>query len=192
MNLAMHPENIDYAYIDQPLRGLLRAVNGSAWARTAGCCAGAACHESGEFYILLEVRGLEGVQRLQSWMSLSRACGLKSCFEGPTIKAFALPEAEMVVPEHLSGYAMPETSFMGRDWIVFDLHFHLGDASVTREQTQGGIRALELGWRALQEVSGESEGMSPAKYREEGFFLETVPMYGERVSKEDRRSGNGI
>jgi hypothetical protein len=192
MTVTMHPDNIDYAYIDRPLRGLLRAVNGSSWARTAGCCAGAACHESGEFYILLEVRGLTGVQRLLNWIALSRACALKACFEGPTIKAFALPEAEMAVPEHLSGYTVPGTSFMGRDWITFDLGFHLGDASVTREQTQGGIRALELGWRALQDAAGESESMTPTESMEDGFPLDTILTHVACVSKDDRRSGNGI
>jgi hypothetical protein len=137
---AMHPDTLDYSLIDPPLRRLVRDINKSPWARTLGCCAGNACHETGNFYILVGVRGLEGVRRFTSWLSLARAAGWEECINNPSISAFALPDAEIVGPA---------PRLQDKEWVTFDMRFQLGGAQPDAEQTAGGIRALELGWDAL-------------------------------------------
>jgi hypothetical protein len=137
---AMHPDTLDYSLIDQPLRSLVRDINRSHWARTLGCCAGNACHEAGNFYILVGVRGLDGVNRFTRWLTLARAAGWEECINNPSVSAFALPDAEIVVP----GNEMADD-----DWVTFDMRFQLGDRQPDAEQTAGGIRALELGWNAI-------------------------------------------
>jgi hypothetical protein len=118
----------------------VRSINESPWAKTLGCCAGNACHEGGNFYILVGVRGIEGIRQFAKWLSLARATGWEKCINNPSISAFALPDAEIVGPD---------PGLLDDEWVTFDMRFHLGGAQPDREQTSGGIRALELGWNAL-------------------------------------------
>ena len=114
-----------------------------------GCCAGNACHEEGDFYLLLEVRGFEGIQRLRAWLSLSQAAGCKECFDGPRVAAFMLPDIEMVMPDHLRGYDLSASPFMGGEWVRVNLRLDRRNGCPTREETLGGIHALNQGWKAL-------------------------------------------
>lgn len=137
---AMRPEELDYSMIDHPLRPIVASINDSPWAKTAGCCGGNACHESGgNFYLLVRVKGLEGARNFLRWLGLSRSLGWEACIENPEISAYALPDAEII------GLGRPEDD----DWLTFDLRFRLGDGQPGREQTLGGIKALEAGWEAL-------------------------------------------
>jgi hypothetical protein len=136
---AMRPEELDYSMIDPPLRPLVGSINGSPWAKTAGCCGGNACHEGGKFYLLVRVKGLEGVKKFLKWLGLSRSVGWEACIGNPDISAYALPDAEII------GLGDPWDD----DWLTFDLRFRLGNGQPGREQTMGGIKALESGWEAL-------------------------------------------
>ncbi|MEJ2313906.1 MAG: hypothetical protein P8Y85_03840 [Nitrospirota bacterium] len=138
---ALDPDTLDYSYIDPPLRSLVRAINEPSWAMTLGCCAGRAWHDAGNFYILVAVRGIEGLRRFSMWLSLARKAGWEECIDNPSVSAYALPDAELVN----SAEVMPDG-----DWVILDLRFHLGGAQPGRAQTAAGIRALKLGWEALR------------------------------------------
>jgi hypothetical protein len=139
--MALDPATLDYSLIDPPLRSLVRSINDSPWAMTLGCCAGRACHEFGNFYVRVAVRGLGGVRRFSRWLSLARTAGWEECIASPSVSAFALPDAEILTPST----ATPEG-----EWVTFDLLFHLGGSQPGGDETSAGIRALELGWEALK------------------------------------------
>ena len=146
----MPPNRIDYNFIDQPLCKLIKAINKSSWARTIGSCAGRAHHEDkGGFYIIVEVNGIKGMRCFLKWLSLSLALGFKACHEEHLLKDFALPRAEIISPNLLHGKNSVSRPMMGRGWFKFDIHLHNGGKPLNRLQTEGGIRALELGWNAL-------------------------------------------
>jgi hypothetical protein len=141
LETALDPATLDYSLIDPPLRSLVRSINDSPWAMTLGCCAGRACHEFGNFYVRVAVRGLGGVRRFSRWLSLARTAGWEECIASPSVSAFALPDAEILTPST----ATPEG-----EWVTFDLLFHLGGSQPGGDETSAGIRALELGWEALK------------------------------------------
>ena len=146
----MHPAYIDYTIIDPPLINLMKAINQSSWAKTIGSCAGRAYHENkGGFYILFEVKGITGIRNLLRWMSLSHASGCKACHEEHSIKAFALPKAEIIAPNILHGKNSVSMPVMGKGWFKFEINLYNGEKILTKEQTEGGIKALELGWNAV-------------------------------------------
>ncbi len=145
----VHPDRIDYNFIDYPLRRLIKAINNSSWAKTIGCCAGKATHDnSGNFYLIIEVKGLRGVHNLLKWLSLSHALGFKACYEDHLIADYALPTAEIVTPNLLRSDKSRTGTLMGEKWIRFHIRLYLGSKSLNKTNTEGGIKSLELGWNA--------------------------------------------
>jgi hypothetical protein len=146
----MDPDYIDYTLIDPSLRGLVKAINYSSWARTIGSCAGRAHHKNkGGFYMIIEVKGMKGIRNLLRWLSLSHALGFKACHEVHSLKDFAIPTAEIVAPNLLHGDNSVSRPMMGNSWFKFQINLYNGERILTKEQTEGGIKALELGWDAL-------------------------------------------
>ncbi|MEJ2190951.1 MAG: hypothetical protein P8Y39_01200 [Nitrospirota bacterium] len=140
----MPPGDIDYALIDPPLRALVRALNRSAWVRTRGCCAGRAAHPGGDFYLALEVRGMEGIRGLLRWLALSRSLGWDMCLEAGALRALVLPDVELCPAAASDG-----------EWVRLELRDILGDRPPTETETRGAIRALEAGWNALHGQTGQ-------------------------------------
>lgn len=145
----MHPDHIDYTIIDSPLRKLILTINKSSWAKTIGSCAGKACHDNRGFYLIIEVKGIEGVHNLLKWLSLSHALGYNARYKDHTIPDYALPEAEISFPNRLHGDDSITGTLMGEDWIRFYIRLHLGGKPLNKTQTRGGIKALTLGWNAI-------------------------------------------
>ncbi len=146
----MDPDYIDYTLIDPPLRKLIEAINKSSWAKTIGSCAGRAYHKGkGGFYIIIEVKGIEGIRYLLRWLSLSHALGFKAHYEEHSLKDSAIPTAEIIAPNLLHGNNSVSRPVMGNGWFKFQISLHLGGKPLNRSQTEGGIKALELGWDAV-------------------------------------------
>ncbi len=123
----MLPDHIDYNLIDHPLRRLVKAINKSSWARTLSSCAGRAYHEDkGGFHILIEVKGMSGIQNLVKWMSLSHAIGFKACYEEHSIKEHAIPNAEIICPNFLHGKNSVSRPLMGKGWFKFQINLRSG------------------------------------------------------------------
>lgn len=147
----MPPDHIDYNLIDLPLKKLIKAINKSSWARTIGSCAGMAHHKcKSGFYIMLEVKGIKGMRKFIKWLSLSHALGFKACYEKHLLKDFALPRAEIVSPNLLHGKNSVSRPVMGGGWFKFDIYLYKGEKPLNKLQTEGGIKALELGWKAVE------------------------------------------
>lgn len=146
----IHLAHIDYTLIDRPLRRLVREVNKSSWAKTIGSCAGRAYHENkGGFYIIIEVKGIRGISNLLKWLSLSHALGCKASHEEHSLKAFAIPRAEIIAPNLLQGNDSVTRPVMGKSWFKFEIGLYRGVKPLNKEQTRGGIKALEFGWKAV-------------------------------------------
>jgi hypothetical protein len=139
----MHPDTIDYNLIDPPLRNLVKEINKSSWAKTIGSCAGRACHNNKGFYLIIEVKGLKGIQNLLKWMSLSHALGFKACYYEKTIKDYALSRAEIDAPNFLHNDFLPTSALMGDNTLLFRRKIFKWNSNMR------GIKALELGWNVL-------------------------------------------
>ncbi len=149
----MPPNHIDYNLIDPPLRKLIKAINKSSWVRTIGSCAGKAFHNNKGFYLIIEVKGIKGIRKFLKWLSLSHALGFKACYEKHLLKDFALPRAEIVSPNLLRDKNSVSRPVMGRGWFKFDIYLYKGEKPLNKLQTEGGIKALELGWKAAEKKS---------------------------------------
>lgn len=146
----MHPTEIDYKFIDPPLRELIKEINRSSWAKTIGSCAGKAYHNKKGFYLLIEVLGIKGIRRLLRWLSLSHLLGFNASYEGHILKDYALPEARLIFPNLLHSNDSITGSLIGKAWFRFVITLHLGRSPLNKAQTRGGIKALELGWNNIE------------------------------------------
>lgn len=149
----MHPDYIDYALIDSPIRELVKAINKSSWIKTIGSCAGRAYHTKYNFYLFVEVRGVRGIRNLLKWLSLSHTLGFKAYYETRSIKDYAVTEAELFIPNLRNKEHFVSKTAMGPGWFKIAIRLRLGVKLPNKVQTEGGIKALELGWNGIIEQS---------------------------------------
>lgn len=146
----MHPDHINYIFIDPPLRNLTKTINQSSRAKTIGSCAGRAYHkDKGGFYIIIEVKGITGVCNLIRWLSFSHALGYEARHVEHSLEDFAIPKAEIITPNLLHDNNSVSMPVMGKEWFKFEINLHNGGKPLNKAQTEGGIKALELGWEAI-------------------------------------------
>ena len=80
---------------------------------------------------------------------MSHAFGFKACYDDPSLKDYALPEAELFFPNLLNKDHVVSKTLMGIGWFKIAVRLHLGGKPLNKMQTKGGIKALELGWNSI-------------------------------------------
>jgi len=172
---SMHPDHIDYNLIDPPLKKLVKAINKSIWLKTIGCCAGKAYHNDKNFYLFVEVKGLNGIRNLLKWLALSHALIAKTCHKYRLSKGYILSKAELTIPNLLNADHFVSKTLMGKNWSKIAIRFYSRGKQPNKVQTLGGIKALELGWVSLNKYTTVGKGKSLFKsFRQSNFLTNSL------------------
>jgi hypothetical protein len=150
-SLPMPPDRIDFSLIDSSVRALVRRLNETSWCRTFGSCGGKADHgpKGPDFYLLLEVRGSNGMWLLREWLSHSHAEGWKAAYITTMTGHYACVRAEL----HHANFIHGEVN--DPDWVRLQLGF-VSLEPLTVAKTDGGIRALGMGLDKLVTLHPEA------------------------------------
>lgn len=149
----MPPDRIDYSQIDSPLIPLIKAINKTRWMFTIGSCAGASYHQHPRksFYIIIEVKGLEGMRNFIQWCALAHKIGFEQHYIKKKINGSACYQAFIESP-NLLHHERGTGAVLGLNWFRFTLS--LIPASIKgepKENTCGAIFALSEALRKLTE-----------------------------------------
>jgi hypothetical protein len=145
--MVMHPSELDYTLLDPIMRNLIAKINIKPWIKTFGCCGGPAQHnstrriEKPNFYIIVEVKGQDGVYKLARWLGRAHELGYKLTYKDKTLPDFALYDAVLCAPNLLHKEIYAGAS-LGKDWFRFYIQLKYM-REPNRKETLGSIFCLE-------------------------------------------------
>lgn len=74
-----------------------------------------------------------------------------------TIGSCAGRACHIITPNLLHGNDSVTRPVMGKGWFKFEIGLHRGVTPLNKEQTRGGIKALEFGWKAVVKCSQKTQ-----------------------------------